>query len=287
MITVEATGALALVQDLGRAGLSSLGVGPSGAADRGAHRQANRLVGNPDDAATVEALLGGLQITTDTGTWAAVTGPDVQLRLDGTPVGSHRTLRLEAGARLVLPALDRGLRSYLAVRGGVAVEPVLGSRSTDLLTGIGPAPLRPGDRLPVGTTRRPLPAADWSPPVRPEDRLLLTVGPRTDWFHPDALPLLLAATWTVSPDSDRTASRLTGPVLRRAGDEVRPAELPSEGLIRGAVQVPTSGQPLVFGADHPVTGGYPVIAVLTEAAADAAAQVRPGDRVCFRMRSER
>jgi biotin-dependent carboxylase-like uncharacterized protein len=278
-LVVEATGPLVLLQDLGRPGLAHLGVSPSGAADRSAHRLANRLVGNPEGAATLEVTLGGLAVRATTTVFVAVTGAATTLRADGVPTASHATLALPSGARLVLEPPPRGLRSYLAVRGGFAVPPVLGSRSRDVLAGLGPAPVRVGDVLPVGVPTDPLPDADRAPAPAPAPvrRLAVRPGPRRDWFTADAWRTLLAATWTVTADVDRVAVRLSGPALARAVAE----ELPSEGLVRGAVQVPTSGQPLLFGPDHPVTGGYPVLAVLTAAAADTAAQLRPGDPVRF------
>jgi biotin-dependent carboxylase-like uncharacterized protein len=169
----------------------------------------------------------------------------------------------------------RGVRSYLAVRGGVTVPPVLGSRSTDTLSGIGPAPLRAGDRIPVGTSGGDVVGASAAEPA-PRTVLPVRLGPRDDWFTPAARAALLAATWTVRPESDRVGVRLDGPVLARA----RPGELPSEPTLPGAVQVPPDGRPIVFGPDAPVTGGYPVIAVVTDL--DPAAQLRPGASVRFR-----
>ncbi|WP_408608903.1 5-oxoprolinase subunit C family protein, partial [Desertihabitans aurantiacus] len=150
-------GPLTTVQDAGRTGQGSLGIGRSGACDRVAHRLANRLVGNPEDAATLEVTFGGLVLRAVDDVWVALTGA----RCPGTDHGAP--LRLHAGETLRLATPVSGLRSYLAVRGGVAVEPVLGSRSTDLLSGLGPAPLRAGDRLPVGEPVEPLPGVDLAP----------------------------------------------------------------------------------------------------------------------------
>jgi biotin-dependent carboxylase-like uncharacterized protein len=277
MIVVEATGPLALVQDLGRAGLSHLGVSPSGAADRAAHRLANRLVGNPEGDATIEVTLGGLSVRATATHWVAVTGAPATVLVNDRPTASHGLIALPTGDRLTVLPPAYGVRSYLAVRGGITVDPVLGSRATDLLSGIGPAPLQPGDALPVGRPGPPLPGVDLAPPRQPSKTLAMTSGPRRDWFTDQAWADLVRQPWTVSPDGNRVGVRLEGgPLVRRVTDE-----LPSEGLIRGAVQVPASGQPLIFLADHPVTGGYPVIAVLTDHAADHAAQLRPGDRVRF------
>ncbi len=262
-------GPLTTVQDLGRPGLAALGVGPSGAADRTAARRANALVGNPPGAALLEATLGGLVLR-------AVGACTVALA--GAPVGLPDVVALEHGATLTTGRPATGVRSYLAVRGGLDVTPVLGSCSTDLLSGLGPAPLRRGDVLPVGT----LPPAGAEVPapvtIRPDLVLPLLPGPRLDLFVAGAFDQLLASSYVVSPDSNRVALRLDGAPLHRA----EPGEPASEGLLRGALQVPPSGQLVLFLADHPVTGGYPVVAVVPDAATDAAAQARPGSRMAFR-----
>lgn len=278
MLIVERTGPLALLQDLGRAGLAHLGVSPSGAADRAALRLANRLVGNAEGAAAIECVLGGLQLTSRSLHWVAITGPSVDVVVNGTRVGSHYSVPLRPGDRLRLEAPRRGLRSYLAVRGGIDAPLTLGSRSTDLLAGLGPDPLSEDQELAVGSATQEFPTADQAPPVDPGDTTLRVLpGPRRDWFTDEAWRTLLATDWQVSSDCDRVAIRLHGPKLSRSNS----AELPSEAMVRGAIQVPSSGQPLIFGPDHPVTGGYPVIAVLTGRANDQAAQVRPGDTVRF------
>jgi biotin-dependent carboxylase-like uncharacterized protein len=270
MIEVLETGPLATVQDLGRPGYAALGVPRSGGFDRGALRLANRLVGNAEDAAAIEVTLGGLAITARDAVTVALTGA-VCPGLDwGTPVtvAAGRTVRLGP------PAV--GLRSYLAVHGGVAAPAVLGSRSTDTLSGLGPAPLRAGDVLAVGPTAGPVSGVA-AAPVRPSGVLDVALGPRDDWFTAAALDRFANAVWTVRPDSDRVGLRLDGPALERS----RTGELPSEPTLPGAVQVPGGGRPIVFGPDAPVTGGYPVLAVLRDL--DRAAQLRPGDAVRFRI----
>jgi biotin-dependent carboxylase-like uncharacterized protein len=280
VLTVLAPGVLATVQDLGRPGWSSIGVTRSGAADRAAHALANRLVGNDPAAATVEVTAGGLRLRAGTAHLVAVTGALVEVTVDGRRGPVSAPFPLPAGAELALGMPTAGLRSYLAVRGGVAVPPVLGSRSTDTLSGLGPPPLRPGDELPVGDLAAEEPVVDVAPVARPADRPVLGVlpGPRRDRLADDAWALLTSAEWVVSSDSDRVGLRLSGPALRRAVAE----ELPSEGLVPGAVQVPPDGAPVLFLVDHPVTGGYPVLAVVRTADLPAAAQLRPGDRVRFR-----
>ncbi|MBH0781233.1 5-oxoprolinase subunit C family protein [Nocardia bovistercoris] len=281
MIDVRAVGPLATIQDLGRPGWFDSGVGPAGAADRGSCALANRLVGNPESAAVIEVLLGGLELRVSRHHTMAVTGAAAQATVDGVPVGAASVLELEAGQVLRLAMARSGLRSYVAVRGGFDVEPVLGSRSRDTLSGIGPQPLHPGDRLPIGPPPRTIPIIDLAPVAAfGADPLVVRAlpGPRADWFsEPDAL---FAGDWTVSADTDRIGARLdrrTGPALRRRITR----ELRTEGMALGSVQVPPSGQPVVFLADHPITGGYPVIAVVVDADVDAIAQARPGTRLRF------
>ncbi|QJW38340.1 5-oxoprolinase/urea amidolyase family protein [Cellulosimicrobium protaetiae] len=286
-VEVLATGPLVLVEDDGRPGLAAIGVGPSGAADRSSHALANRLVGNPEDAATLEVTLGGLALRFRGTAVVALAGAAVPAAVDGAPVGMNAPVRVPDGAVLRLGQAVHGLRTYVAVRGGVVPDAVAGSRSRDVLAGLGPDPLVPGVVLPVGAP----PSGSWPPvavaPVRhvpgvlrPGERagavLEVIPGPRGDWFLPGAWHALRALR-TVSADSDRVALRLDGQAVpRRAG------ELASEGLVRGAVQIPPDGRPVVFLADRPVTGGYPVIGVLREDDVDRAAQLRPGDRVVLR-----
>jgi biotin-dependent carboxylase-like uncharacterized protein len=280
MLVVLAPGPRSTVQDRGRPGWASIGVPRSGAADLAAHDLANRLVGNRPEAATIEATAGGVRVRAERSVLVAVTGAPAPVVVDGRPAPLDAPFTLRAGAVLELGLPARGLRSYVAVRGGIDVPPVLGSRSTDTLSGLGPAPLRAGDRLPVGSLAGDEPVVDVAPVARPAERPVLRVlpGPRRDWLDPGAWTALCGAGWTVSSDSDRVGVRLTGPRLARAVD----GELPSEGLVAGAVQVPPDGAPVLFLADHPVTGGYPVLAVVVTADLPAAAQLRPGDQVRFR-----
>lgn len=279
------TGPLVLLEDEGRPGLGAIGVGPSGAADRGSHALANRLVGNPEDAATLEVTLGGAALRLAGTAVVALAGAALPATVDGTPVGMHAPVVVPDGGVLRLGTPSHGLRTYVAVRGGLAARPVLGSRSWDVLARIGPRPLRPGDVLGVGATPADWPPVDVAPvqhPVgelRPGERaavLEVLPGPRPDWFLPGAWQALRALR-TVTADSNRVALRLDGQAVPRL-----PGELPSEGLVRGAVQVPPDGRPVLFLADRPVTGGYPVIGVLRDVDVDRAAQLRPGDRVVLR-----
>jgi biotin-dependent carboxylase-like uncharacterized protein len=280
MIRVLAAGPLTTVQDLGRPGWAHLGVPPSGALDAGALRLANRLVGNPESAAGLEVTFGGLAVQPSAPVWIALTGAPAALTVDGRPAALYAPVPVPAGARVVIGTPVEGVRSYLAGAGGIAVPPVLGSRATDVLSGLGPAPLSTGDCLPLGAATGPPSTVDSAPAWPPANGpLRLYPGPRADWFTEGALELLTGNAYQVSVDSNRIGARLTGPVLHRR----RTGELPSEGLVTGAVQIPASGQPVVFLADHPTTGGYPVIGVLDPRDLAAAAQARPGSHLRFRI----
>ncbi|XUM01147.1 biotin-dependent carboxyltransferase family protein [Streptomyces venezuelae ATCC 10712] len=276
---VVRAGALTTVQDLGRTGHAHLGVPRSGALDPAAARLVNRLVGNAEDAAVLETTVDGCALRLRCAVTVAVGGAPCPVRVDGRPAAWGTAVRVGAGSVLEMGSAVRGLRSYVALGGGVAVAPVLGSRSTDLLSGLGPAPLAEGAVLPLGAAaavRGPVDAPPWP---GPPDELVLRVrlGPREDWFTAPALRAFTTRAYRVSPASNRIGLRVEGPALERAV----PGELPSEGMVLGAVQVPPDGRPVVFLADHPTTGGYPVVAVVREADLGAAAQAVPGARVRF------
>ena len=269
MIEIVQPGPLATVQDLGRPGYAALGVARSGAFDRAALRLANRLVGNPDGAAAIEVTLGGLHVRLGGPATVALTGAPCP----GAPDWSV-AISLPAGSNVRLGTPAYGLRSYLAVRGGIDVEPVLGARCTDTLSGLGPPPLHAGDVLDVGAPTSEVSGASGAE-RRTAAPLPIRYGPRDDWFTAEARELLCRAEWTVRSESDRVGVRLDGPVLSRE----RTGELPSEPTLPGALQVPHDGRPILFGPDAPVSGGYPVIAVVLDI--DPAAQLRPGDTVRF------
>jgi biotin-dependent carboxylase-like uncharacterized protein len=281
MIEVVRSGSLTTVQDLGRPGLAHLGVGHSGAADRGSLRLANRLVGNSEGAACLEITLGGFSARFTQAGVIALVGAPCPVRLSGRDGFMHGPIDVAPGDELSVGAPIRGVRTYVAVRGGIDVPPVLGSRSTDMLAGLGPAPLCPGMRLPVGDDAGELPNVDVAPvPAIPEEIVLRVVpGPRDDWFGATALTTLTTTAYKVTTQSNRVGIRLSGATLERSVTR----ELPSEGTVCGALQVPPNGQPVLFLADHPVTGGYPVIAVVCEPDLCHAAQARPGQRLRFRL----
>jgi len=278
-IEVVQSGALTTIQDLGRPGLGHLGIPRSGAADRRSLRRANRLVGNSEGAPALETTLAGPALRFSAPATIAITGATVEARLDDRTVAMHAALAVDAGATLRVGTAGVGLRTYVAVRGGIEAPLVLGSASSDLLNALGPAPLAPGMILAVGPPHRAPPAAEPQPPPAPavEPTLRIVLGPREDWFTDAALHALTHDPYVVSPDSDRTGVRLRGPVLARARED----ELRSEGMVPGALQVPPSGQPILLLADHPTTGGYPVIAVVASADLPIVGQLRPGQSLRF------
>jgi biotin-dependent carboxylase uncharacterized domain len=278
-LEVVRPGALSTVQDLGRPGHAHLGVPRSGALDLPAHRLANRLVGNPPEAATIETTVTGAAVRLAQAGTVAVTGAWARVTVDGRPASWSAPVSVPAGACVEIGAATRGLRSYLAVSGGIAVPPVLGSRSTDLLSGLGPAPLAAGDRLPLGAVAGPPAPVDVAPTrILPEEvTLRVLLGPRDDWFTAEASEILATGRYVVSTASNRIGIRLEGPALPRRVT----AELRSEGVVLGAVQVPAAGTPVIFLADHPTVGGYPVIGVVHPEDLPQAAQAAPGTPVRF------
>ncbi len=297
-------GPLALIQDLGRPGYGHLGVPRSGAADEASLRLANRLAGNPDGAAGIELTFGRAAFRFRGAAVVAVAGAPAPVTLEPWPdaaahgadpgtasdVPHGEPFEVPDGGVVRVGAPPAGLRSYLAVRGGIDVPPVLGSRSADRLSGLGPEPVRPGDRLPLGRPRSPreTPRGDEQDTSRSAAgtgpvTLRVLAGPRDDWFAAAAQETLATAEYEVTAASDRTGLRLAGPPLARSAG--RPGELPSEGVATGSLQVTHDGLPILLLADHPTTGGYPVIAVVLSADLGLAAQLRPGQRVRFEVRA--
>jgi len=279
VVEVLDPGALTTVQDLGRPGHAHLGVPRSGALDQPALRLANRLVGNPESAAALETTLTGVRLRARASCRIAVTGAEAEVLVSGRAVGWGSPVPVPAGSEIVVGPASRGLRCYLAVDGGLEVDPVLGSRSTDLLSGLGPAPLAAGTVLALGSATEAVGQGTAIPGAAGDGVLRLDLGPRQDWFTAEALASLDGASYQVAAASNRIGLRLTGTPIARARDD----ELPTEPMVLGAVQVPPSGQPVIFLHDHPTTGGYPVVGVVREADLPVCAQARPGDRITLRL----
>ena len=291
-LRIVSPGLQSLIQDLGRYGHSGLGVSAAGALDRASLRRANRLVGNAPSAAAVETVAGGLSVRAVGDQVLAVTGAPAELTVE-TPseddfepawrtVPMATPFALLDGETLTIGAPQSGFRSYLAVRGGVDTAPVLGSRSTDTMSGIGPAPLAAGQLLAAGGEAES--GVVGHPELQPDfpdtgvTVLDVVPGPRADWFDAGALASFCGQDWEVKPQSNRVGMRLQGTPLQRT----RQGELASEGTVAGALQVPPEGLPVLFLADHPITGGYPVIAVVVDSQLDRAAQVPIGGKIRFR-----
>ncbi|ALC05419.1 hypothetical protein CDES_04885 [Corynebacterium deserti GIMN1.010] len=287
---VISTGPQALFQDRGRFSFASSGVGTSGSFDRLSAARANHAVGNDPNAAVIEILLGNFEVEATDATSIVFTGTEAFVTVT-TPDGRSKNattntiIDVEPGDRIRLEPATYGMRAYLGVRGGFAVEKVLGSASTDLISHLGPAPIAEGDEL---TIARDISEEHWWPKLRqlptlwrrfPAETLTVIPGPRANWFTQESLNKFFGQVFTVSNESNRIGLRLTSdtPLVRE-----KDGELKSEGMVRGSIQVPPGGHPVVFGADHPVTGGYPVIAVLTARSCDRSAQLIPGDKVRFR-----
>jgi allophanate hydrolase subunit 2 len=307
---VTAAGLLTTVQDRGRFGWTGVGVPTSGAADRPSAALANRVLGNPDDAALLEITLGGFRavlepVVGDTrdrvldrahdptpaagagsqdapdatpGRWCSLTGAPAPVSVGDVPVPDPALFWVPEGAEITVAAPRVGLRSYLGVSGGIDVDPVLGSRATDTLSGLGPPVVTDGTVLPLGPASPPGWDTDLAVSRIPTSRLVARFrwGPREAVFPPADRGALLATTWTVSASTSRVGARLAGPPLT-----ARHGSLRSEGTGAGSIQVPPSGEPIVFLADRPVTGGYPVIGVVVEPDIAMLAQARPGTRVRF------
>lgn len=280
------------IQDLGRTGYRRYGVTISGALDGYALRAANLLAGNPEDAAALEMTLLGPRLRFERETVAALAGADLDARLDGRPLPGWRAFAAPAGAELAFGGRRSGCRAYLAVAGGFDVPAVLGSRSTWVSAGLGGLEgraLRAGDRLPTGEPRgdslrqarhslasRRLPGS-CVPRYPDEVTLRVLPGPQADYFTEDALRTFYGTAWTVTDRSDRMGCRLGGPTLSHAG----PAEIISDGIAPGSIQVPADGQPIAILLDGQTTGGYPKIATIISADIARLAQVAPGGRVRF------
>ena len=244
----------------------------AGALDGPAAALANRLVGNPLESAVLETTMGGVSFETTAALTLAVTGAACPVLVDGHAAAWGEAITVRAGSRVVVGPATSGVRSYVALSGGIVVDQVLGSRSTDTLAYVGPPLLHGGDVLPVGLPFD-VPSEGVAVPRAGPVVLRYLPGPRDSWFT--ELP---RGRYTVTGESNRVGLRLSGTSLTRA----RAGELPSEGIVLGAIQVPADGQPLVFLNDHPTTGGYPVVGVVLAEDLPQCAQLRPGDLVSLR-----
>jgi len=287
LIEVRAPGLLTMVQDLGREGFGPMGVSPSGAADPVALRIGNRLVGNADGAAGLEmTLLGGTFVFPEHSV-VALTGSDFGATLDDTCVEMWSSREVRAGQTLRLQATRAGARCYLCVRGGIAVKSFLGSASTHLLSGLGGfegRALRKGDVVKIGTGgggfrtfRKRKVAAKALEKLAPRKTLRVTVGPQSDWFSQAAREVFYRSTYRITEESNRMGLRLEGPSIPADAG----GEMTSEGVSLGAVQIPSSGLPIILFVEQQTTGGYPKIANVISADLGSLGQLRPRDEIRF------
>lgn len=276
-LVVEAAASGLTLQDEGRTGLRRHGIPSGGAMDRWSLAVANALVGNPPGNAALESTLAGLRLRVAEGpVLVAVAGPGVTLSIGGRPVAEGQSVVAEAGESLIVSPVRGGVYGYLAVAGGFAVEPEMGSVSTHLRTGLGAPPVRVGDRLPLRGTAAPL-APRLLSARRAAGPIRVMAGPQDDWFAPEALEGLTSATWTVDGRSDRMGMYLRGAAIAPAA-----GSMVSDGVMPGSIQVPPAGAPIVLLRDAQTTGGYPKIATVITADLDRLAQTPPGGTLCFR-----
>ena len=278
-------GPLTTIQDCGRVGFGRYGVAPSGAVDAYSLRVANCLVGNTENQAGLEITIMGPVLEALQPVAIAITGADMQAKINGRSVPSWKTLVMKKGERLSFAGLKNGLRSYLAVGGGICVEIILGSRSTNLSAGFGGLSGRPlvkGDilsaHLPNTHLKNEGKTFNKVPIYSAEQTLRIIYGPQSDHFEKSALTLFEKGLYQVSEKSDRTGIRLKGPAVpAKAG---RPESIISEGLISGVIQIPGDNQPIII-LSETVTGGYRKIATIISADLHLLGQLRPGNRVRF------
>ncbi|HMC77241.1 MAG TPA: biotin-dependent carboxyltransferase family protein [Vicinamibacterales bacterium] len=280
--TVLKPGMMTTVQDLGRAGYQGLGVPVSGPMDAYSHRLANAVLGNDSMAAALEITLLGPELLAEGDLTCAIAGAEIEVTVDGTTAPRHQPFMVPSGSRLRCGARARGTRITLAVRGGFDVPSTLGSRATHLVSRMGPfggRSLRAGDVLPVGHPAADRDVVTGTPLRLPDGGAQVRVLPAVhrERFTDDAWGLLVGARYTVSPQSNRMGYRLDGPALSHAAA----ADILSEAMPLGAIQVPASGQPILLMAERQTTGGYATIANVITADLPIAGQLAPGDWIAF------
>jgi KipI family sensor histidine kinase inhibitor len=291
-VRVHSPGMLSMVQDLGREGVAHLGVPSAGAADADALRAINRLVGNADGAAGIEVTATGPRLSFDCDAHLAVSG-DAVVVVDDRALEPKTVVPVTAGQIVTVGSTGADLRCYLAIDGGIVTTPVLGSRSSDVLTGLGPGPLRAGDVLDLGAPTRPhgrllRDALHHRPALAghdaPGSRRVVRVLAGPDLAGGKALERLARSEWEVGEASDRMGVRLQGDGVLVPVDDAAPGPggaFVSRAMVSGAVQVPPDGRPVVLLCDHATVGGYPVVATVIRADLGVLGRCRPGDVMVF------
>jgi biotin-dependent carboxylase-like uncharacterized protein len=268
------------LQDQGRIGYANIAVPTSGAFDQSAHQLANRLVGNFPNACAIESLRGSFQFSTDTDLVIAVTGASASVQVNGREHEMSRAIYVSADSTVAIRPGNQGLRTYIAIRGSISGDSVMGSYSYDELSQIGTPPLKAGDQLTISNQVAESISGEYFPnfAVSGQAEIELEAMPAPRWSGFSNGQTLFEAEYQVTESSNRVGMRLTGPELVWNST----TRLASEGVIIGAIQIPVDGMPLIFGPDHPTTGGYPVIAVVSRRSLNVLAQTAPGTKVRFR-----
>ncbi len=281
-VLVKTPGPLTTVQDEGRFFYQSSGIRPSGVMDAAAYEAANALVGNAKGEAVLEMTFLGAALEFQSAAWFALTGADMQAKLDGVPVERYRAVRAEAGQTLAVGMAATGCRGYLAVRGGFDVPLVMSSRSTDVsakLGGFGGRALKAGDVLPTLTADNWTPTdLCYEPPIYESEITVRVVpGPQEEYFTAAGVDTFFSAVYEISPNSDRMGLRLDGPEV----ESISGTDIVSDGIVFGSIQVPSGGVPIILMADHQTAGGYAKIGTVLSFDLPKLAQARPGDKVRF------
>lgn len=289
-MTLISSGPLSTVQDGGRFGYMSMGFSPNGAMDTYSMKLANLLVGNSPDDGVIEMTLIGMSVRFDCMTVIAITGADMQPKLNDQPIAMYSSVPVAAGDRLTMSAATKGMRAYLAVAGGFDVPEVMGSMSTNLkcaLGGFEGRKLRAGDVLPLRRSTDPMfydnhsfvPENDYSEHITA--RVIL--GPQDNYFTAKGIDTFLSSTYTVSDKSDRMGIRLDGQPI----ENINGVDIISDGIVTGSIQIPASGTPIIMMADRQTTGGYAKIATVISVDLKKIAQARPGTKISFSLIDEK
>ena len=275
----EASGFITL-QDKGRIGFANIAVPTSGAFDQSAHHLGNRLVGNDPGACSIESLRGTCKFSADTDLVIGVTGAPASVQVNGREHEMSRAIYVAANSTVAIKPGSAGLRTYIAIRGSISGDTVMGSYSYDELSQIGTPPIKAGDQFSIGNQIAGSISGEYFPSLTAsgQTEIELEAMPAPRWSGFSNAQTLFETEYQVTDSSNRVGMRLSGPELIWDSKE----RLASEGVVTGSIQIPVDGMPLIFGPDHPTTGGYPVIAVVSRNSLNLLAQAAPGTKIRFR-----
>ena len=279
-ITFNSTVGFLTLQDQGRIGYANIAVPTSGAFDQKSHQLANRLIGNFPNACAIESLRGSFEFGTDSELVISATGAPASVQVDGREHEMFRSIFVPAGSVVSVSPGSLGMRTYLAIRGGIVGNQIMGSSSYDELSQIGTPPIKPGDKFSVENQVAGSITGDYTPGsvITGLNTVELETMPAPRWSGFSNSDILFTSEYQVSSSVNRVGLRLSGPALVWNSE----SRLASEGVVTGAIQIPVDGMPLIFGPDHPTTGGYPVVAVVSRNSLDLLAQTAPGTVVRFK-----